>query len=333
MKNIQLKIFATFAGLLFLAGGVKAQTFTGSIVEQRPTGTLVINSDGPGTVVLGAGTMYGWRGASAFSGDAVTGSSSVSVVHFHENLANVAVPSTAVTNLTFKQSVTNTTNVAQNVSFDFFIPESYSLLFVSPYDYTNLDAKATFSGLISWGGLDIWSVSHTASAIGTTASGIDFESKLTTSNSASGFSVDVNLPADIPPNSVVFDTIDIHSKPYTGLLNLGVLNPGETRDLLYSLEATAYYTASGSILLDADGNPAFDPPAQYIWGYIGEGGVDPFGIELDPTTHGITFTPASVGNTVPEPGALGLLGIATFGMWTARGLRRRPTSVNLRKLG
>lgn len=299
----------------FSALAAQSQTFTGTIVEQRPTGSLVLATDGPASSVY-ANARYPTPLAvldANFQGDASTGFSRVNVFNFGEDMAVVPGPATVVSSLLFKQWVTNPTSTAQNVSFNFEIPASLLTVNLTGFSFGSLDALAAFSGSISWGGVNVWDVDLGLTAKGTPAGGTHFSSSLTQSASASGFVATPFLPANVAPGATITDRAYVASSVYNGLLSLGTLNPGETRELIYELDASASYSYVGKTYAGIYGGGG---------DFVSTGGYDPFGIDFDPATNGITFTPAGPGNGVPEPGGMALAGIAAFGVWATGGRRR-----------
>lgn len=302
----------------FATLAAQSQTFTGTVEERRLLGgNVVVASDGPAGFVSGIGSsplsqsVFG----SSFQGDAGSGFSRVNAMNSGEDMASVADPASVVTHLLFTQWVTNPTSTAQNVSFSFYIPSSSLTVSLAGFSFDSLDALASFAGVITWGGVDVWDVNLALGANGTFLGGTAFTSTLTQSASASGFLATTHLPANVAPGGAITDKAYVNTQPYFGLLSLGTLNPGETRQLNYSLDASAYYYYSGRTGSGIDSYGG-------VGGSVQGGGRDPFGFELDPVNNGITFSPVTTGNGVPEPGVMALAGIAAFGVWATRGRRR-----------
>lgn len=323
MKNHKFKELPLALALGFAAmAQVQAQVFEGSITTQRAVGgTTVIDDDGPASAVSGlnaygapgynplASTGPSSRFQSNFLGDASTGNSFARAVNSGEDKAFVSDPATVSTLLTYSQMVTNTTGVAQNVTFDFLIPGSRVAINLDGSKFDTLDAKASFDGVISWGGVNLWNVNYDLEAFGTLGAATHFSSNLVKSSSASGFATTIFVPPSAAPGAAISGAAYVDSLTYNGLLNLGILNPGESRSLVYTLEAAAFYYYSNKT-------------GFTNYGGVGAGMGDPFGIEFDPATSGITFSPAGVSNDVPEPGVLALAGVAGLGLWTTRRRRR-----------
>lgn len=282
-----------------------AATFEGTILVEG----VPIVVDGPAASVSGFVSTT-QQINSTFQGDVSTGFSRVSAA-----AATVPSAASAGSTLVFRQMVTNPFATAQNVAFNFVIPRSRTSIDLG-FD-TNLQsftAAASFAGDISWGGASVWNIGYGVQGSGSVALGSASASAFgpNLSASASGFTVsgfysDVGLYTNEPLTGIA-GYAQLESDEYTGRLELGVLQAGQSVELTYTLSASAMFQGTYR-----DGSQA----GAYGYGELAQaGGFDPFGIDFTPDAGGIQFefSPAPI----PEPstyallaGGLGVLAWAT----------------------
>ncbi|MCF6218744.1 MAG: PEP-CTERM sorting domain-containing protein [Gammaproteobacteria bacterium] len=206
-----------------------------------------------------------------------------------------------------QQSVefTNNSGVAQSYSFDFTINNGA----LSAYAYDTLVGgeyvQAGNTVAIQLNGVDIYTSNAT---LLTDASGSD----LTTSGAVLG--------------SYTAGSSSYSWGTYTGTLDLGIFNPGESFLLEYDIFTFAESNVAGLIATDC----GFDGPEQDWWAeecgswFVTSGGSrfgDPNGINGMPITNNtVTGNPPA---SVPEPGLLFLLGGGVAGLAFARRNRAR----------
>jgi hypothetical protein len=313
------------AALAVATPALHAATFEGAI---EGNGTVLASSP-PDSYV------YGYSNSSSYSGYIDGGQSRVSALS-----AGQSGQQLIETTLTFRQTVINPYDTAQNVSFSFFIPRSQARVTLGQsYATPNLQtytAAGTMMGDITWGGASVWSMQYGVAGTGSVASGsgtLDIVGPVR-SASASGFTISALqgggaqiTTADVWVYDPVLEDYRVESRtgftgeaylqsdPYNGLLNLGTIAGHASVDLTYTLKASANFEAT--YLEDSFS-------ACYGYGCVNVGGYDPFGIDFTPAPNGgggidLQFTAA-----VPEPDsyALMLVGLAVLA-WAARGQRSR----------
>jgi PEP-CTERM motif len=286
MKNSSLKSFqfrmrpiAYIAALCLTGGNATAQTVSGKItvdgvVQGAPqTGSTVTDS------------IRQTDAVAFYTGDASTGV-------FNVRAAHSGTPGITKTELTYSNTVTNTLATAQNVSFSFFV---YAGSINSLQGFAT--SGANFASVIDWSGAALWS---TSLAITTGRFFPQDPPTATINNSASA--------ADF-----VYSTSGSTSSvgswgDYTKTLGLGILNPGESKTLTYSMSTTSYSEA---------------PNYQGYGGAAGFAG-DPISFDLSPLPAGVqTGVTLGAVTAVPEPSAyvMAVFGLAMIGVVTTR--RRR----------
>lgn len=271
---------ATLLALAATAG--QAQTVSGSIVHD---GSTIESETGTSIDASVDNAIY----RAGYIADVSTGALNVFAGHS-------GTPGRVTSTVTFEQTLTNNTGVAQNVSFSFFV-YSGEITARNGVDTSG----AGFLANIDWGGTTAW------------RAGVDITN--------GRFFVPSDVPTssvDVTANAADFGFAFSGSSTYTAAwddysntLGLGLLNPGESRTLTYTM--TAY---------------SFSGPSSFAGygGAFGFGG-DPLKFETTPvpsgTPVGFAFSPAA---PVPEPSTY-LMFLASLGVVGAgarlRSRRRR----------
>jgi hypothetical protein len=295
MKNSSLKSFqfrmqpiACIAALCFSGGNAAAQTVSGKItvdgaVQGVPQTGLSVTDSIRQTDAVGF-----------YVGDASTGV-------FNVRAAHSGAPGTSKTELTYTNTITNTLSTAQNVSFSFFV-------YAGSINSRNglATSGANFASAIDWSGQALWS---TNLAITTGRFYVPDPPTATINNSASA--------ADFVYSTSGSGTYVGSWGDYTKTLGLGILNPGESKTLTYSMSTTSYSEA---------GN---------YRGYGGAAGFagDPLSFDLSPLPAGVqTGVTLGAVTAVPEPSAYAMagFGFAIMGLVVKRrrkqGLTANPKS-------
>lgn len=270
---------ALAAALAFAGSPALAQTVTGQIVHD---GALVSNQSG--TAVTDSYDIPNTARAS-YVVDAATGVLNVAAAHGGD-------PGRIDSSVTYTHTLQNTTGVAQNVSFSFYV---YAGAISARTGYAS-PSEAGYSADIAWGGSSVWHAGIDLTK-GTTFDGGSESQVQNLSPSASDFAFTLSPGWEYSASW----------SSYSKTLGLGILNPGESRTLTYSM---ATYSSSGP------GN--FNP----YGGAAGMGG-DPLSFETSPlpsgVNTGVTFSPAA---PVPEPETYAMMALG-LGVLGAAARRRR----------
>jgi hypothetical protein len=274
--QFRMRPIAYIAALCLTGGSASAQTVSGKItvdgvVQGAPqTGSTVTDS------------IRQTDAVAFYTGDASTGV-------FNVRAAHSGAPGTTKTELTYTNTVTNTLATAQNVSFSFFV---YAGAINSRDGFAT--SGASFSSAIDWSGQALWS---TQLAITTGSFILRDPPTATINNSASA--------ADFVYSTGGNGTYVGSWGDYTKTLGLGILNPGESKTLTYSMSTTSYSEA---------------PNYRGYGGAAGFAG-DPISFDLSPLPAGVqTGVTLGTVTAVPEPSAyaMAVLGLAMIGVVTNR---------------
>ncbi len=232
----------------------------------------------------------GETGVFAEAWDSSMGDGATGAANQGGGIAASAYPSggLARADVLWAETYTNNTGVAQNYTWDFFIPTGR----LSIYDWFGSLAPvmgAAYSLEILLDGGRVWYSS--ASVQGNAASGFTYST------------VGTVLAGDIWDNGESFEAL---YNPYDGLLDLGTFGAGESFDIEYRMSVEAFGGA--------------------FFGELGPSATfgDPFGLDYDPQagmSGQLSGQPAQ--SVVPEPGTIFLLGSGLLGLvWLRRKLKK-----------
>jgi hypothetical protein len=286
-------------------------TFEGRISD----GGSPLASDGPAANVWGSANTGGFF-SSNFQGVVSSGFSRVASVNNGKNGQG-----TITTTLTYRELVSAPFNGF--AAFPFHIPASRVAISLD-YDgnVQSFAASGSFMAQISWGGQTLWSVSFGLVASGDIATETVSVARVgpTGTPSAAGFSVGavdnsmgVYLDDGIPRG--LSGDAQIASSAYDGLLDLGYVELGEEKELVYTLTAVTDFQA---VYRDNSNDGMYG-----YGGYAAAGGFDPFGIDFTPNgeTAGVTIVPG-VAPPIPEPSTYALLALGLVAVVAATRRRR-----------
>lgn len=259
---------------------------SGLASAQQVSGTIKQDGVEQGTPQSGTSISDSIRTGAAsasYIGDASTGV-------FNVRAAHSGAPGTAESSITFTQSLFNELDVAQDISFSFHVFAGE----IGARSGRGISG-ASFAASIDWGGDSVW---HTRLDIENGRFSVPSERKATIDNSPSAPDFVYSISGD----STYIGSWDAYSKT----LGLGILNPGESKTLSYTMSTVAY-AGPGNM-------------AGYGGGSIGFGG-DPLSFSRSPLPAGITTGMSSVAAPVPEPSTYAMLGVGLATL--ALGARRR----------
>jgi PEP-CTERM motif len=283
-----MRPIAYIAALCLTGGSAVAQTVSGKItVDGVVQGT-------PQTGLRVTDTINQRDAIGFYAGDASTGV-------FNVRAAHSGTPGITKTELTYTNTITNTLATAQSVSFSFYV-------YAGSINSRNglATSGASFASAIDWSGQALWST-QLAITSGRFFSPTDPATRtINNSASAADFVYSTNT-SSVGLGSYVGSWGD-----YTKTLGLGILNPGESKTLTYSISTTSYAEV---------GN---------IRGYGGAAGFggDPLSFDLSPlpagVRTGVTLAAVTAVSAVPEPSTYAMtgLGLALMGVVIHR--RRKP---------
>lgn len=277
------------AAILPVAAAVTLALASGVASAQSVSGAIKLDGVVQGTAQSGAAVSDSLRNASArasYIGDAATGIFNVQASHSGE-------PGSVESTVTYSRTLTNTNSIAQSVSFSYFV---FAGMVGALSGYNGI-STAIFSADIDWGGTAVWSTKLELTGMPYWQS--------------AGSAVVTNSPS---ASDFVYDTSVGHGavgswNDYSKTLGLGILSPGESRTLTYTM-STFSYSGPGNFL-----------------GYGGglALGGDPLSFSTSPLPQdiltGVTLTAAPV----PEPSTYAMLGL---GLGCLALARRRPAMVS-----
>lgn len=285
-------------------------SLAGSILTTGPTVVDVSMSD-PGTIPDGQSwiSAYEFTGgypSTAFFGERAAGNTIVRAVTKSEDYGTVT------SKLEYRATVTNTGSESMPLSFLWHIGRGQVTVSGSDgyeyfYDettgsYETVVIPADFSGsarlqsTISWGGATVWGVDLQV----TNSDEAGLAKSLSTTPSAAGFTAYDHWS----DSGYGYDE-------YDGDLGLGMLGAGESKELVYSITATVWYTGINGC-------------DECFYGYGGNavvGNTDPFQFEGQEVGR---FGPGGVIVT-PEPSTYAAMAVGLLGMGALARRRRQGT--------
>ncbi len=276
------------AAILPVATAVALALASGMASAQSVSGSIKINGVVQGAAQIGqtvSDSLSNTVATASYIGDTATGVFNVRASHSGE-------PGSVESTVIYSRTLTNTDSFAQSVSFSYFV---YAGMVGASSGY-NGTSKAIFSAGIDWGGTDVWSTKLELT-------GVPYWQP-------AGSAVVTNSPSasDFVYATFVGQGAEGSWNDYSKTLGLGILAPGESRTLTYSM-STFSYSGPGNF-------------AGYGGG-LGFGG-DPLSFNTSPLPQniltGVTLTAAPV----PEPSTYAMLGLGLVCLALAR--RRSATA-------
>jgi hypothetical protein len=263
----------------------------------------------PGQTYISAYEFTGGYPSTGFFGERLSGNTIVRAVTNNDSYGTVT------SQLEYRATVTNNGSSAMPLSFLWHIGRgrvsvsgtSEQWLWVGIDEETGNDiydvirpdfeGSARLQSTISWGGTSVWSVDL-----------------LTTNSDETGVSKSITKSA----SAAGFNTYDdwsggIGYDEYSGNLGLGMLGVGESKELVYTITGTVWYTDNTGC------NECF-----YGYGGAVVGNTDPFQFEYDEVGR---FGPGGVIAT-PEPSTWAAMAVGLMGIG-AMARRRRKVALGL----
>lgn len=263
-----LRPLAAVVALALVSGGAAAQTVSG---------TITVNGAVQGTPQNGSvisDSIIQPAASASYIGDATSGVFGVSAGHS-------GIPGSTQSAVTYTRTITNSSAIAQSVSFSFFVFHGE----ISAR--AGLDTSgASFAAGIDWGGQSLWGTrldltngrfyipDVPTATVTNSVSAADF-SYVTSQSSTDSFAY-LGSWGD-----------------YAKTLGLGILNPGESKTLTYTMSTLSY---SGSNNYAGYGGSA---------GY----GSDPLSFDMSPLPGGVAIGVSMAAAPVPEPSTCAMLGL------------------------
>lgn len=256
----------TAAAALALASGISA--------AQSVSGSIKLDGVVQGTAQSGVAvsdSLSSSLATASYVADAATGVFNVRAGHSGN-------PGSVESTVIYARTLTNTDSFAQSVSFSYYV---FAGEISARMGYVGTSGASFFAG-IDWGGTDVWSTK--LELIGAPQFDSTVGSAIVTNSpSASDFAYSTSVTKDAVGNW----------NDYSKTLGLGILAPGESRTLTYTM-STVSYSGEGNF-------------AGYGGG-LGFGG-DPLSFNTSPLPKdiftGVTLTAAPV----PEPSTYAMLGL------------------------